>query len=233
MEGLMRGRIIAVVVLCALAAVVVAVVERAGAASPPQTVEVTNASWTCSSTVDYDLVRVTINNGSNNDAIRLGQNCSGRIGRIEVTTNGTDGVKVLNSGTVAHDLVVESGFIRCTGSPTGSHQDGIQAMGGTDILFRHLRIFCGDGDDSVNAQFFVTEGGSGASTPTGIICELCVLGPDGSRAAMIGSESISSGLVYSVACPGDNFDIQFDEDATTPVDIGNQVVESTDPICTY
>jgi hypothetical protein len=230
----MRGRISLVLAACAFAAIVVAAVERAGAASPPQTVEVTNSSWTCSSAnIDYDLVRVTINNGSNNDAIRLGQNCSGRIGRIEVTTNGTDGVKVLNSGTVAHDLVVESGFIRCTGAPSGAHQDGIQAMGGTDIRFRHLRIFCGDGDDSVNAQFFVTEGGSGASTPTGIVCEMCVLGSDGSRSALIGANSISSGLVYSVACPGDNFDIQFDVNATTPVDIGNQVVAASDPICTF
>ncbi len=231
----MRGRLGVIVAMCALAPiVVVAAVERAGAASPPQTVEVTNSSWTCSTAnVDYDLVRVTISNASNNDAIRLGQNCSGRIGRIEVTTNGADGVKVRNSGTVANNLVIESGFIRCTGAPTGAHQDGIQAMGGTDIRFRHLRIFGGDGNDNVNAQFFVAEGGSGASTPTNVVCEMCQLGPDGSHTALIGDESVSSGLLYSVACPGDNQDIVIESAATTPVNTGNQVVSAADPICTY
>src|SRR3990167_2028288 len=41
-------------------------------------------NWTCTGPVDLDLVRIT-NPGGSNDALRLGQNCSGRIGRVELS----------------------------------------------------------------------------------------------------------------------------------------------------
>ena len=79
----------------------------------------------------------------------LSENCSGRIGRIEVDTWSGDGIKVQNSAPVAHDLVIESGYVRCHSRTSGYHQDGIQAMGGTRITFRGLAVFCGG--DGVNA----------------------------------------------------------------------------------
>jgi hypothetical protein len=216
-------------ILGALLALALGVVDFARAED--EDVDITNASWTCTSEVDIDLVRVTINDGSSNDAIRLGQNCSGRIGRIEVTTNGLDGVKVLNSGTVASNLTIEGGFIRCT-NPASASADGIQAMGGTNIVFQKLRVHCGDGDDSVIAQFHVAKGGSNASTPTGIVCEDCHLGPDGTKTVLLG-ESVSSGIRETVVCPGDNQDFDIETGATTPVDSGNQIVAETDPICDW
>ena len=102
-----------------------------------------NRPWGCNAAVDIDLVKVTIDDGSNTDAIRL-DGCSGRIGRVEVDTNGADGIKVRNGATVAQDLVVEGGYVRCTGHADGVHQDGIQIIGGYRVTFRALVVWCGD-----------------------------------------------------------------------------------------
>ena len=51
--------------------------------------------------IDIDLVRVMMPT-TVQDAIRLDQDCSGRIGRVEVDTWTADGIKVQNHGAVAH-----------------------------------------------------------------------------------------------------------------------------------
>ena len=89
-----------------------------------------DVSWSCTEEVDLDLVKVTMRTEVD-DAIRIDQNCSGRIGRIEVETWTADGIKVQNRGTVAHDLVIESGYVKCHDVYGEYHQDGIQVMGGT------------------------------------------------------------------------------------------------------
>ena len=86
------------------------------------------------------------------DAVRLDQNCSGRIGRVEVDTWTADGIKVQNRGTVAHDLVIESGYVKCHDVAGSYHQDGIQAMGGHRLTFRNLAVDC-----LGNANLFVNE----------------------------------------------------------------------------
>src|SRR5262245_53917313 len=68
--------------------------------------------WVCRGPVEADLVKVTMRTNVQ-DAIRLDSDCTGRIGRIEVDTWTADGVKVQNHGTVAHDLVIESGYVKC------------------------------------------------------------------------------------------------------------------------
>jgi hypothetical protein len=78
---------------------------------------VVNATWLCNTAVDLDLVKVTITDGDH-DAIRF-DNCSGRVGRVEIDTNGLDGLKVRNIEPVAHDLTIEGGYVRCTGRPEG------------------------------------------------------------------------------------------------------------------
>jgi hypothetical protein len=95
----------------------------------------------CRGRVDLDLVRVTMRR-TVDDAISLDENCSGRIGRIEVDTWTADGIKVQNHGKVAHDLVIESGYVKCHDIAGEYHQDGIQVMGGRSITFRNLRVDC-------------------------------------------------------------------------------------------
>ena len=85
--------------------------------------------WSCRGKVNLDLVRVTLKT-TVADAIQLDQDCNGRVGRVEVETWTADGIKVQNRGTVAHDLVIESGFVKCHAVAGNQHQDGIQAMGG-------------------------------------------------------------------------------------------------------
>ena len=93
-------------------------------------VVVVDRAFVCNGPVNLDLVRVTIRNVTA-DAISLGANCSGRIGRVEVETWSSDGIKVQNnSATPAHDLVIGGGYVRCHAIAPGVHQDGLQAMGG-------------------------------------------------------------------------------------------------------
>ena len=101
-----------------------------------------NETWYCDGPVDVDLVKVTITNGGNLDAVRF-DSCSGRVGRVEIDTNGLDGLKVRNIEPVAHDLTIEGGYVRCADRPEEAHQDGIQAIGGRRVTFRNLVIWCG------------------------------------------------------------------------------------------
>jgi hypothetical protein len=75
------------------------------------TVVLVNQTWTCRGPVDLALVNVTMNAGQ--DAIHLHEDCSGRIGRIEVDTWTEDGLKVNAPAAAAHELVIEGGYIRC------------------------------------------------------------------------------------------------------------------------
>ena len=128
--------------------------------------------WSCRGAVNIDLVRVTLRT-TVADAIQLDQDCSGRVGRVEVETWTADGIKVQNRGVVAHDLVIESGYIKCHAVAGNAHQDGIQAMGGSRITFRELRVDC-----LRNANLYLSRGGSGATTPTDIVCERLRPGPE-------------------------------------------------------
>ena len=154
-----------------------------------------NEPWRCLGRVNLDLVRVTMRT-TVEDALRLDQNCSGRVGRIEVETWTADGIKVQNRGTVAHDLVIESGYVKCHDVYPGYHQDGVQAMGGSRLTFKNLRIDC-----LRNSNFFLARGGSGASTPTDIICDGCVFGPHSGQTVFY-APSIRSGVRNSTICTG-------------------------------
>jgi hypothetical protein len=163
-----------------------------------------NSTWYCNTAVDLGLVRVTIMDGRLRDAIRIDA-CSGRIGRVEVTTNGIDGLKVRNTEPVAQDLTIESGFVRCTGRPAGAHQDGIQVLGGTRVTFRNLVVWCGDPESQygagVNSSALIAAGGSGgAGTPTDVVIVHSVMGPGTANGVLV-EASLRSGLRGSVACP--------------------------------
>jgi hypothetical protein len=186
---------------------------------------IVNGNWRCIRAVDYDLVRVT-STGSG-DGVQLSTGCTGRIGRLEVTgvRNG-DGIKVQNASTnAAHDLVIGSGIVSCSGPSTnGTHQDGIQAMGGRNILFRNLVIDCYGGG---GGNWFVNRGGGGATTPTNIRCEHCALGPRHPN-QINGATSIGSGVHDSLICRPSSGRNPF---AGVQVNTGNILVSANDPRC--
>jgi hypothetical protein len=181
-----------------------------------------DTQWACLGRVDLDLVKVTMRAAG--DAIRLGRDCTGRIGRIEVETWTDDGVKVQNAAPVAHDLLIESGYVKCHAIRPTAHQDGVQAMGGARIIFRNLTIDC-----LGNSNFFVDTGGSGASVPSDIVCDGCTLGPRSASTLFIGT-SVRSGARSTVVCNGRYMGVRIGA-ATAPVNVGNVVASATDPRC--
>jgi hypothetical protein len=181
-------------------------------------------SFSCTGKVDLDLVRVTMRKVVD-DAISLGENCTGRIGRIEVETWTADGIKVQNFGKVAHDLVIESGFVKCHDVFGEYHQDGIQVMGGRAITFRGLRVDC-----LGNSNLFLSEGGQRASTPTDVVCEGCVLGPNSGQ-TLFYAPSLRSGARNTTICTGRFRAIRVEPGAQEMVDAGNEVLPHDDPSC--
>lgn len=198
----------------------------AGETPPPpidgRSIVLVDRQWRCTSRVDLDLVKVTMYRGG--DAISIASGCSGRIGRVEVDTWSADGIKVQNTAPAPQDLVVEGGYVECHAISPGSHQDGVQAMGGSSLTFRNLTIDC-----LGNSNFYVNRAGGGASTPTDVVCEGCVLGPQSASTLFIGS-SIRSGARSSVVCEGRYFDVRI-ERATSPVTSETAVVPESDARC--
>jgi hypothetical protein len=178
----------------------------------------------CRGRVDLDLVRVTMRTAIS-DAIVLEENCTGRIGRVEVDTWTADGIKVQNGGAVAHDFVIESGYVRCHEVAEGAHQDGIQVMGGSRLTFRRLRVDC-----LGNANLFVSKGGLGASTPTDVVCEGCILGPNSGQ-TLFYAESVRSGVRGTTVCTGRFRAVRVEPDARAVVDDRNTVLSHDDPAC--
>lgn len=183
-----------------------------------------NRPFRCRGRVDLDLVRVTMRTAPS-DAIVLEENCTGRIGRVEVETWTADGIKVQNGGRVAHDLVIESGYVRCHEVAEGAHQDGIQVMGGSRLTFRELRVDC-----LGNANLFLSKGGLGASTPTDVVCEACILGPNSGQ-TLFYAESVRSGVRGTMICTGRFRAVRVEPEARAIVEERNTVLSHDDPTC--
>ena len=184
----------------------------------------TDQAWVCRGPVDLRLVKVTMRTAVD-DAVRLDRDCSGRIGRVEVDTWTADGIKVQNRGVVAHDLVVESGYIKCHDVFGEYHQDGIQAMGGNRLTFRNLAVDC-----LGNANLFVNRAGAEASTPTDVVCEQCILGPSSAQTLFVGT-SVRSGTRNSTICTGRYRAIRVVSWTEEMVDDRNTVLPEGDPSC--
>lgn len=185
--------------------------------------------WVCEGPVDVDLVKVTIHRRTTPlDAVSLSRYCTGRIGRVEIETWSGDGIKVQNAGSVAHDLVIESGSIRCYEKTGAYHQDGIQAMGGRRITFRDMDVNCGR--PGVNANLFIAQGGSFASIPTDIVFEGGHLGPNAAHTILV-ADAVRSGVRDTVICPGRWFTYMTQATAVTPIDEGNVVARANGARC--
>ena len=98
-------------------------------------------------------------------------------------------------------------------------------MGGARITFRGLRIDC-----LRNSNFFLARGGSGASTPTEIVCDGCVFGPNSGQTVFV-TTSIRSGARNSTICHGRFEDLRIDGSAESPVNAGNRLLPRNHPSC--
>jgi hypothetical protein len=183
-----------------------------------------NQPFVCRGAVNLDLVRVTMRT-TVEDAVRLDQNCSGRIGRVEVDTWTADGIKVQNRGTVAHDLVIESGYVKCHDVAGDYHQDGIHVMGGYRLTFRNLRVDC-----LRNANLFLSRGGSGASTPTDVVCDGCVLGPQSAQ-TLFYAPSLRSGARNTTICHGRYSAVRIESPVQAMVNVNNTILPRNHPAC--
>jgi hypothetical protein len=191
---------------------------------PGKTLVLNNEPWRCLGKVDLDLVKVTMRTNVE-DALRIDQNCSGRVGRIEVDTWTADGIKVQNRGTVAHDLVIQSGYVKCHDIYGAYHQDGIHVMGGYRITFNNLRVDC-----LGNSNLFLTRGGSLASTPTDVVCDGCILGPNTGQ-TLFYAPSIRSGARNTTICTGRFRAIRIEPGAQEIVNLRNKTLPHGHPAC--
>lgn len=161
-------------------------------------VVVASGGFVCDGPVDVDVLRVGNPGGSAGLTVAAG--CSGRIGRVEISgVRNDDGIKVQNSGS-SGPLTIGGGFVQCSGPPSdGTHQDGVQVMGGHDILFERVVFDCWGGG---GGNWFVNRAGGGFATPTNVVCDGCVFGPNyGPRAANVNTNTaVSSGVRDSLNC---------------------------------
>jgi hypothetical protein len=184
-----------------------------------------DTGWACRSPVDLDSVKINVDvprgsSGRAIDALHLASGCTGRIGKVTITTISGDGIKV---GDGAHDLVVGGGSITCNGHPNGKHQDGIQAMGGSHITFAGLTVNCASAN---NAQFFVSWNAQDPTPhpyPSDILFVHGVIHPDPTHYHGVTlAVSNRSGVIDSVICPSSSPSLTYqDDDATDPVNLNN------------
>jgi len=189
--------------IAAAAAVVgAALLALTGSPAGGSTVVQVDRTWTCTSRVDLDLVKVTITravygNRRLEDAVHLRPGCTGRIGRLQVVQYAADGVKVAGG---VHDLTVDGGSIRCLAKAPGLHQDGIQVMGGTRITFRGLAVDCGRSRDRlINSNLFIKQAGKASDPPTDVVCDRCSLGGWAAHTVSV-QTSVRSGITNSTLC---------------------------------
>jgi hypothetical protein len=208
----------------------------AGAQAGPRSgvVNLVDQTWFCNSPVDLDSVTVTVTPASKQeDAIHLGNGCTGRIGTIDILIQTlADGIKI---GEGAHDLAIDGGTIRCVVHRPLDHQDGVQAMGGQRVHFTDLDVECLSAN---NSEFFLNQGSNSSEPPTDVVCSSCRFGatptdPRTGRAikgpsstVFIASRSLRSGVENSFICPGHNFQLRIGKDAVDPVNRGNTKLPS-------
>jgi hypothetical protein len=177
--------------------------KRPGPPKPPpaSSVTLTDQMWVCTGPVDLDSVTVTMTpnypSRRGGDAVHLENGCTGRIGKLKVTTSIADGVKI---GEGAHDLAIGGGSVRCLAKLPGLHQDGIQAMGGLRITLRNLTVDCGRSNERlINSNLFIKKAGRSLYPPTDVVCVDCYLGGSAAHTVSI-QESVRSGVRASTLC---------------------------------
>jgi Ca2+-binding RTX toxin-like protein len=182
-----------------------------------------NRPWVCRGRKNVPLVKINMRRELSH-GIYLRENCSGRIGRIEINTWTGDGVTINRPEPVAHDLVIGGGYIRCHAN-VGGHQDGVQAMSGRRITFRNLEINC---NSRPNSQFYPSASPGGM--PVDVLCVRCFLG-SGAASTLFIDDSIRSGARNTRICPGRYHTVRIERGARSPVRSGNTILRRSHRLC--
>jgi hypothetical protein len=172
-------------------------------APPDQVINNVDKRWICSGPQQGTVVNVQILTNPV-DAVHLNAGCTGSI-VVHIYTTQADGIKIHQG---AHDLQI-TGDITCDGKNGDVHQDGIQAMGGRDVLIGStiqdgaMTIDCPTGN---NGGVFVNAGlGIGLKSdspdydawPTNIVVDHADIF-ERNAAVHIGEESFGSGVRNSL-----------------------------------
>jgi hypothetical protein len=121
--------------------------------------------------------------------------------------------------------VIESGYVACHDVAGDTHQDGVQVMGGYRLTFIGLAVDC-----LRNSNFFIARGGSGASTPTDVVCIGCKFGPNSGQ-TVFWSTSLRSGVRDSTICQGRFDAIRIESGAEQIINVGNVILARGHPSC--
>jgi hypothetical protein len=203
-------------------------------APPDQIINNVDKRWVCTGPQAGTVVNVTILTNPV-DAIHLNAGCTGSI-VVHIYTTQADGIKIHQG---AHDLQI-TGDITCDGKSGSIHQDGIQAMGGRDVLIGSttqdgaMKINCPTGN---NGGVFVNAGlGVGlksdtpdySSWPTNIVVDHADIF-ERNAAVHIGSDSFGSGVRNSLLHHGTSLSApddctRIDADAIAAFDENNSCV---------
>ena len=227
-------RLTSLLVLAAAGACLLQLGASAGTGPLRGSVTSTDHTWVCKGPVDLDSVTVTMTPASaatKADAIHLASGCTGRIGRLEVTTSIADGVKVAQG---VHDLTVGGGRIRCLAKLPVLHQDGIQVMGGSKITITGLIVDCGrPQDDLINSNLFVNKAGNSTEPPADVVCDSCEFGGAAAHTVSI-QDSVRAGVVDSTICPAKfaRQTLSIGTAAVDPVNVRNRVGPCSGPLLT-
>jgi hypothetical protein len=128
----------------------------AGAAASDTSINLTNQTWTCNQPLShYGELPIVVNQSWTLEnvvefGVRLDRLCvgDGNPATVDLILHSDadgvvgpygDAIRVTNASPGAHDIVV-SGDAACGRGRHGNHQDGLQAIGGTDITFLHFEM---------------------------------------------------------------------------------------------
>lgn len=152
-----------------------------------------NQTWDCEAPVNLTSVTVVMDDQSLGGAaaVKLGPNCSGTIGSINVTTSLGDGIDVVG----AAGLHINGGNVTCSNHAPSAHQDGIQAWAGDGVVFTGVTVDCSSAN---NAGFYVNGIGRYPS-PSGILFVSGHIGPTQNSTAFV-NNTTGSGVENSVLC---------------------------------
>jgi hypothetical protein len=167
-----------------------------GASSP---VNLHNKNYVCKTFQDHQIVNVTNDDNGSEDGVFINDGCTGTLD-VHIVTNAVDGIKI-HSGD--HKGLIITGSIICTLKHGVAHQDGVQAMGGSNVQLGDgihdgsFIVHCPTGN---NGGLWVNTGSGGHETPTNIVCDHCSLF-EGNAALHI-NNSIGSGARNTVLYKG-------------------------------
>jgi hypothetical protein len=201
----------------------------------PYDVNITNATWTCTSLVGTKTnpyhVHVTINQtgtANRHDAVNLDAGCTGHIKLAVDIISGWDGIKIHQGSSQLH----VTGYVYIAGRANSTvHQDFVQAMGGTDITFTEFQTRnngqsgAHGGSDSIHSSWFINSGNGLQEIPTRVVCDACHFDGGGTPVANGDNNPIGSGVRNSTIVKGQSGTCIVNNGTTAMVNENNTCLE--------